>query len=104
QAELQTLRRRPAPSEHSAAERHAIDLAHAERKLQAAEERWHTRLKPSVQTPEIGFIAEEVNEVEPFLVAPESGDMPMALMYGQFTALLAKAMQELDLRLSALEG
>lgn len=59
----------------------------------------YTRNTPSPSIPsgeEIGFIAEEVNLVEPRLVEYESdGVTPRAVNYQSFTAVLASAIQEM---------
>lgn len=80
-----------------------LEVGTAARQLAEARKRWTERLSPTAQTPEIGFIAEEVQEIEPYLVAPASGDVSMGLMYGQFTALHTRALQEMDARLDAIE-
>lgn len=55
----------------------------------------------------LGFIAEEVNEIEPLLVDLTEIDgeiVPDSVRYAHITALLTKAIQELNARLEALEG
>lgn len=88
-------------------EQDAWDRENAQRLLDAAEDRWAKRLDPAVQRPELGFVAEELEQIEPGLVTPASphpDSMGIGIMYGQVTALLAKAIQELDARLDALEA
>ena len=53
----------------------------------------------------IGFIAEEVNLVDPRLVFYDSGTtVPRGVRYEEVTALLAKAIQEQQIRIQALES
>jgi hypothetical protein len=63
----------------------------------------YEQYKPEAQRPELGFIAEEVDEVLPNMVVPETDRTPMVLKYDRFTSLLAKAIQELDARIAAIE-
>jgi hypothetical protein len=53
----------------------------------------------------IGFIAEELLQIEPRLIAFENGDptMPRSVRYGEITTVLTKAVQELNLSLKGLE-
>jgi hypothetical protein len=78
-------------------------LEELEYKLAFAEYKWDTRYSPEAQRFELGFIAEELNEVEPGVVAEATDMSPMGIMYGQLTALLTKGLQELDARLIELE-
>ncbi len=50
----------------------------------------------------IGFIAEDVAEVEPRLVVFDEEGLPLSLQYGQFTSLTVKAIQELKQENDAL--
>jgi hypothetical protein len=53
----------------------------------------------------LGFIAEEVNAIEPRLVFyEEDGTTPRGVRYEDVTPVLVKSVQELDDRLSILEG
>ncbi|MFA5029951.1 MAG: tail fiber domain-containing protein [Patescibacteria group bacterium] len=51
----------------------------------------------------IGFIAEDVALVEPRLVSYDASGNPDGLHYGNFSALITKAVQELSARVDALE-
>jgi len=61
--------------------------------------------------PDIGLIAEEVNNVIPELVGKDDADRPMSVAYDRFVSVLVKAIQEqqatitaLTDRITALEG
>lgn len=98
------------------------EIENAEALLEHMEWRWATQFDPTVQRPELGFIAEEMNEIEPAAVLPPPPICPVrppgqrkkgmrtkmelppeheritthSIMYGQLTALLAAALQEED--------
>jgi len=67
--------------------------------------------KDDVQRTDVGFIAEEVNEVIPELVVIDAEGRPDAVNYDRMTSVLLKGMQEqqaiieaLTARIEALEG
>ncbi len=98
------------------------EIENAEALLEHMEWRWKTQFDTDVQRPELGFIAEEMNEIEPAAVLPPPPICPVrppgqrkegmrtamelppeheritthSIMYGQLTALLAAALQEED--------
>lgn len=55
------------------------------------------------QTPHIGLIADEVNEIEPMAVAHDDGE-PFALKYDALLGILLREQQRTNARLAALEG
>ena len=60
-------------------------------------------IRPHDRTTHVGFVAEEVNEIDPRLVQyEEDGVTPIGLQYGNFAALLVGATQELHFRLEEL--
>ncbi|MBI5644711.1 tail fiber domain-containing protein, partial [Candidatus Kaiserbacteria bacterium] len=62
-------------------------------------------IEPSDQTQKIGFIAEEVNLVEPRIVEyDKDGVTPLTLNYDKLTAILAGAIQEQQYQFDALIG
>lgn len=56
----------------------------------------HYELKkdPTHIGEQVGFISEEVNEVDPRLVSRDSNGDPMGVRYMQYTAVLTLAIQE----------
>lgn len=52
----------------------------------------------------VGFIAEEVEQVDPRLVAYDQQGRPHSVRYEDITSILTKGMQELDARVRALEA
>lgn len=68
----------------------------------------YTRNQPSPSQPdgkEVGFIAEEVQQVEPRLVEYEpDGKTPRAVNYMAYTAILTKAIQEQQEQIDAMGG
>lgn len=50
----------------------------------------------STNQPHIGLIAEEVNEIEPRLVATGEDGLPKSVRYDELTALIIKSVQELS--------
>lgn len=101
--EMETLLVR-GPADGQTDEEFDAEVDDCTKRREAAEATWTSRLAPAAQTPELGFIAEEVEAIEPRLVVPESGDMPKSLMYQQMTALLTKAIQQLDQTVADLQG
>lgn len=58
----------------------------------------------SSHTRDLGFIAEEVQAVNPLLAEYDKDGVLTSVKYTQMTAVLAKAVQELDVRLIAIEA
>lgn len=54
--------------------------------------------------PDIGFIAEEVVQVIPEVVAMDSNNQPDAVSYDRLTSVLCKAIQELNAKVDALQA
>lgn len=61
-------------------------------------------LGPSDANEQIGFIAEEAQVVDPRLVEIGSDGLPKSFRYEQFTALLTKAVQELNTKVDNVKG
>ncbi|PIR45148.1 MAG: hypothetical protein COV10_01330 [Candidatus Vogelbacteria bacterium CG10_big_fil_rev_8_21_14_0_10_51_16] len=57
-----------------------------------------------VKGRQIGFIAEEVELVDPRLVAFDTSGRPANVKYANFTAMLAKAIQELSAKVDAISA
>ena len=53
---------------------------------------------------QLGFIAEEANEVDPRLVSLDAEGLPKAFKYENFTAVLAEAIKELNLKVDSIAG
>ena len=53
-------------------------------------------------TDDIGFIAQEMEKIIPEVVIGEEGSK--GISYGSLTAVLTKAIQELETRVATLEG
>jgi len=60
--------------------------------------------KMRIDTPKIGFIAEEVNEIFPEIVHLDLEKLPLAIDIGQLLAISIAAIQELTERINLLEG
>lgn len=58
---------------------------------------------PNRTMKQYGFIAEEVNKIDPLLVVLDDKNMPRTFRYEQYTAVLTKAIQELSQRVEKLE-
>lgn len=85
--------------------RHQEALSEAKLKWEIAKKRKSKHGKDGTwEREEIGFIAEEVEEVESRLILPATEASPMMLMYQQMTALLCKAIQELSEEVNALKA
>jgi hypothetical protein len=54
-------------------------------------------------TQQVGFIAEEVNKIDPRLVAYDKNGLPFTVKYEQLTSVLAKAIQEQQVEIAALQ-
>jgi len=63
--------------------------------------KWYRMIEDDLE--QIGFIAQDVEEVLPELVSTSEKGMK-GLSYGQLTAVLVKAIQELEVKVSALEN
>lgn len=85
---------------------HPGKIKNAWDKIEAAKVRFGPggRLHPDNIQTELGFIAEEIQEVVPEAVIPATESMSIAVMYGQITALLTKGLQELLTRVEKLEA
>ena len=59
---------------------------------------------PNWSSEHVGFIAEEVQQVDPRLIVINSIGQPETMQYQNLTAVLVKAIQELSLRLDTVTG
>ncbi len=61
-------------------------------------------VSPNDQSTHLGFIAEEVNEINPDLVAFDKEGNIRSVKYDEFAPVIVKAIQELDEKISMLGG
>ena len=58
--------------------------------------------EPNWNGQQVGFIAEEVQQIDPRLITLDKTGIPMSVRYENLTALLAKGLQELNLKVESI--